>query len=303
MKAECVWVVTALSLACTAPIGAIADTLSPDGLGPQIAPETTALVSRASSNRRATASYPTRTCVTINDFSIPSALDLATLRAYKISCVRFDLGAANAKEVAASRAEVRAVAADGLGILLITPYIPLNAPISHALFVADAEITEQTIALAPSAFVGVELMNEANEEAPLAETQLKPSEYVDYANTVAAAMPSWMYVITSGLSVAEPSWQAWDAQTVPYIARANCVGTHLYGVNPTGFGSALAAVRSAFNKPVCMTEWAPQSGATLAAAFRSSAADYAFAGNHAPLFGLFNLRLLEANSWEAALRR
>jgi hypothetical protein len=114
-------------------------------------------------------------------------------------------------------------------------------------------------------------------------------------------MPAWMYVITSGLSVADPGWQSWDAQTVPYIARANCVGVHLYGVSPTAFGAALAAVRNAFNKPVCMTEWAPHSGPMLAAAFRSSAADYAFAGNHAPIFGLFNLPVLEANSWEPAL--
>jgi hypothetical protein len=182
----------------------------------------------------------TTPCVTIPDFYIPSAYDYSILSLYGVGCVRFDLGAANVQQVAASQAEVRAVVAHGLKILLVSPYVPLGAAPSGTLFTTAAAITAQTVALSPQSFLYVELMNEANDVSRFFETQFTPAQYVLYANTISAALlPYQTNTSTSGVTFNNPNYLSWLDATVPNI-NAPCVGAHFYSVSPNFFGSAIS---------------------------------------------------------------
>ncbi|MBD5656697.1 MAG: hypothetical protein IAI50_16180 [Candidatus Eremiobacteraeota bacterium] len=239
------------------------------------------------------ARQPTIPCVTIADFTAPTSTDLAYLKAYNIHCVRFDLGAADSTQIASSQAEVKAVAADGLFILLISPYVPKGVTPTQALYDSDASITEQTVALAPNSFAGVELMNEANNDGGLNETQLTTSQYVAYANTIANSLyEAHTYTITSGATTSVSNFLSWQEATVPSIS-AECIGAHFYGISSSNFYSSLMGFEADFsNKNWCMTEWIPSSRADLATAWSQL-------NGFVNYFGVFNLKLLEENpSWE-----
>ena len=142
--------------------------------------------------------------------------------------------------------------------------------------------------------LGYELMNEADNDGPLSETQLSVSQYLDYAETVGSAIravqPS-AYLTTSGTFGLDLGW---IRAILSIESLVNCAAVHPYGVASSSFAQSIADVSAAFGgKPTCFTEWGSTPGKAESPADVSTAV--AQSRGRTPVFVYYNLDSLMAN--------
>jgi hypothetical protein len=155
-----------------------------------------------------------------------------------------------------------AAIADGLSVMLITPYIHTNntfaqqiayTPSAYAAYVA-AEATKRCGSVKTLIF---ELYNEpdtANQQA-----LLDPPTYIALVEAAAPAIrkacPS-ATIITGGTSGLDLGWDTAISALAPYV---DGYGLHPYGLADAGMRAAVTAVQDAFGvvKPVWFTEFGP----------------------------------------------
>jgi hypothetical protein len=194
----------------------------------------------------------------------------------------------------ASEAQFKAVVADGLYAVLVSPYIPPGTNPTQTLFNSDAASTEDVVRIAPSSILFVELMNEPN-DVPVNETQLTASQYISYANTIISGLSSispHVYISSGGATTGASNFVAWQDATVPSIG-VDWVGAQYYGVNSSQFEQTLLNDEAMFKSKYLwqMTQWTPSSYNDISTAW-SQLYEYI------QYFGVYNLNLLEENpSW------
>jgi len=235
---------------------------------------------------QALASVTTNYCVNVNDFVMPTAANIAKLHAVNANCVRFDLIPGLAP------AQIQAYRAAGFGVMGISPYVPLGTAPTQSVFDQDASFV-QTVA--PSLMV-LELMNEPNNEGPLSEAQLSPSQYIAYAQTIAraarAANPG-LFISSGGTSGYDPGWLAATIPALKASGSIDCVGVHPYGVAANQFGRVWATVANNYGLPACETEVGNTSGNLISGSNLTTSLSQS--DGVVPLFVYFNLDELLAD--------
>jgi hypothetical protein len=159
-----------------------------------------------------------------------------------------------------------AAEAAGLHLVLITPYPQASDvadPSAYAALVADA-VTKYPAAT-------IELDNEPNDAAPLAQLQLTPAQYVAVMRpTIAAARAAHAAtnILLGGVTTSATAaygYKAWLQQTE--VLPVDGTAVHLYGVPASAVQNVVVPLVVQYGRPVSITETgeAPPVGADLVA--------------------------------------